>query len=88
MRLSHTIRAGSSREKSRIPSVRTRPVIRRGAQLSTGPLRARAIYLGDEEEGWDDLRLHARTFVDHVVAEIEGLPEVGRRNQSPSRTSA
>jgi len=68
--------------------VRTRPVIRRGAQLSTGPLRARAIYLGDEEEGWDDLRLHARTFVDHVVAEIEGLPEVGGRNQSPSRTSA
>jgi hypothetical protein len=56
--------------------------------LSTGPLRARAIYLGDEEEGWDDLRLHARTFADHVVAEIEGLPEVGRRNQSPGGTSA
>lgn len=50
--------------------------------------RARVIYLGDEKEGWDDLRLHARTYADHVVAEIEGLPEVGRRNQSPGRTSA
>lgn len=33
--------------------------------------RARAIYLGDEEDCWDDLRLEARDHVEHVVTEIK-----------------
>jgi predicted nucleotidyltransferase len=33
--------------------------------------RARAIYLGDEEERWEDLLPRLRVHVDHVVAEIE-----------------
>lgn len=33
--------------------------------------RARAIYLGDEEERWDDLPPHA--YAEHVTAEIERL---------------
>ena len=33
--------------------------------------RARAIYVGDEEEHWDDLRARVRPHVEHVVAEIE-----------------
>ena len=33
--------------------------------------RARAIYLGDEEERWDDLRPRVRPHVDHVLGEIE-----------------
>ena len=32
--------------------------------------RARAIYLGDEPERWDDLRDRLRPFADHVVAMI------------------
>jgi streptomycin 3"-adenylyltransferase len=32
--------------------------------------RARAIYLGEEEERWDDLGPQMRAYVDHVVAEI------------------
>jgi predicted nucleotidyltransferase len=32
--------------------------------------RARAIYLGDEEERWDDLRPGVRAYASHVVAEI------------------
>lgn len=32
--------------------------------------RARAIYLGDEEERWDDLRPRLRPHTDHVVAAI------------------
>jgi predicted nucleotidyltransferase len=35
--------------------------------------RARAIYLGEEEERWDDLRSSVRPFADHVVAEIDRL---------------
>lgn len=35
--------------------------------------RARAIYLGDEEERWDDIQLHVRPHADHVVAEINRL---------------
>lgn len=32
--------------------------------------RARAIYRGEEEERWDDLREQVRPYADHVVAEI------------------
>lgn len=35
--------------------------------------RARAIYLGEEEERWDDLRAPVRAHADHVVAEIRRL---------------
>jgi streptomycin 3"-adenylyltransferase len=35
--------------------------------------RARAIYLGEEEERWDDLRRRVRRHADHVVAEINRL---------------
>ena len=33
--------------------------------------RARAIYLGDEEERWDDIRPQVRAYAEHVAAEIE-----------------
>ena len=33
--------------------------------------RAWAIYVGDEEEHWGDLRARVRPHVEHVVAEIE-----------------
>lgn len=33
--------------------------------------RARAIYLGEEEERWDDVRPQVRAHVDHVLREIE-----------------
>ena len=32
--------------------------------------RARAIYLGEEDERWDDLRLRVRPYGDHVAGEI------------------
>jgi hypothetical protein len=32
--------------------------------------RARAIYLGEEEDRWDDLRPRVRAFADHVAGEI------------------
>jgi predicted nucleotidyltransferase len=32
--------------------------------------RARAIYLGDEEERWDDVREQVRAYADYVVGEI------------------
>jgi predicted nucleotidyltransferase len=35
--------------------------------------RAREIYLGAEEEGWDDIRPHVRPYADWVVAEINRL---------------
>ncbi len=35
--------------------------------------RARAIYLGDEDEHWDDLAPRVRPYVDHVLAEIGRL---------------
>jgi predicted nucleotidyltransferase len=35
--------------------------------------RARAIYVGDEEERWDDIRPRLRPHTDHVVAEINRL---------------
>jgi predicted nucleotidyltransferase len=35
--------------------------------------RARAVYLGDEDERWDDLEPRVRPHVDYVVAEIERL---------------
>ncbi len=34
---------------------------------------ARAVYLGEEEERWDDLRAGVRPYADHVVGEIEGM---------------
>jgi predicted nucleotidyltransferase len=46
--------------------------------------RARAIYLGDEDDRWDDIREDVRRYVDYVVAEIERLhrfpsaPQSGR----------
>lgn len=33
--------------------------------------RARAVYLGDEDDRWDDLRQQVRAHADHVVAEID-----------------
>ena len=38
--------------------------------------RARAIYLDDEEDGWDDLRLEACAYAEHVAAKIDRLPGV------------
>ena len=35
--------------------------------------RARAIYVGDEEERWDDVHPHLRPHAHHVVGEIERL---------------
>ncbi|MBA3245929.1 MAG: DUF4111 domain-containing protein [Actinobacteria bacterium] len=35
--------------------------------------RARAIYLGEEEERWDDLGSRLRPHADHVIGEIERL---------------
>ncbi len=35
--------------------------------------RARAIYLGDEAEHWDDIRSHVRPYADYVVGEIDRL---------------
>jgi len=37
-------------------------------------VRARAIYMGDSEEGWGDLGQQVRAYSDYVVAEIEKLP--------------
>jgi streptomycin 3"-adenylyltransferase len=37
--------------------------------------RARAIYLGEREERWDDLRARVRPHAEHVVAEIRRLTE-------------
>jgi streptomycin 3"-adenylyltransferase len=34
-------------------------------------VRARAIYVGDEEERWDDLQPQVRRYADHVVTEIQ-----------------
>jgi hypothetical protein len=34
------------------------------------PTRARAIYLGEEDERWDDLRPRVRPYADHVAGEI------------------
>ena len=34
------------------------------------PARARAIYLGEEDERWDDLRPRVRPYADHVAGEI------------------
>ena len=41
--------------------------------------RARAIYLGDEEEHWDDIEPLVRPHADHVVAEINRLVTPGSR---------
>ena len=40
--------------------------------------RARAIYLGDEEERWDDIQPQLRPHADHVVAEIKRLYSANR----------
>jgi predicted nucleotidyltransferase len=39
-------------------------------------VRARAIYLGDEAERWDDIQPQVRPYADHVVAEIRMGMEV------------
>jgi predicted nucleotidyltransferase len=44
--------------------------------------RARAIYLGDEEERWDDVRPQVRAFAEHVVAVIRGV--AGAAIRSPT----
>jgi streptomycin 3"-adenylyltransferase len=46
---------------------------RLGKQHRTVLARARAIYLGDEEEWWDDIEAQVRPYADHVVAEIQQL---------------
>jgi hypothetical protein len=48
--------------------------------------RARAIYVGDEEERWDDVRPRIRSHADYVVGEIERLTAAGvrPRSQPPS----
>jgi streptomycin 3"-adenylyltransferase len=43
------------------------------AEHSAVLARARAIYLGDEGERWDDLRPRIRPHTDHVVARIHGV---------------
>ena len=40
--------------------------------------RARAIYLGDEEEQWDDLQPRVRPHIDYVVTEIARLDRAAR----------
>jgi predicted nucleotidyltransferase len=35
--------------------------------------RARAIYLGADEEGWEDVRPHVRPYADYIVAEVNHL---------------
>ena len=39
--------------------------------------RARAIYLGEEEERWDDIKAQVRPYADRVVAEIHQLESAG-----------
>lgn len=56
-------------------------------QLRPVLARARAIYLGDEEERWDDLRPQVGAYAEHVVAEIDRLSDAGERSgRTPSRT--
>jgi streptomycin 3"-adenylyltransferase len=45
--------------------------------------RARAIYLGDEEERWEDLEPRVRAHADHVVAEIDRIAR--STTQTPAR---
>lgn len=40
--------------------------------------RARAVYLGDEEERWDDLRPRLRPLADHILGEISAGARAGR----------
>lgn len=49
--------------------------------------RARAIYLGDEDERWDDLRDRLPSFVDEVLVGIKAArpPAVGERSRSRPR---
>ncbi len=35
--------------------------------------RAGAIYLGDEEDRWDDIREDVRRYVEYVISEIKNL---------------
>jgi predicted nucleotidyltransferase len=41
-------------------------------------VRARAIYLGEEDERWEDLQLRVRPHADYIVGEIERLAAEGR----------
>ena len=45
--------------------------------------RARAIYLGDEAERWDDVKPQVRPYADHVVAEIQRLAGAHMRPSVP-----
>jgi len=44
--------------------------------------RARAIYLGNEAERWDDIRPHVRPHADHLVAEFRRLITARSRTSS------
>jgi streptomycin 3"-adenylyltransferase len=45
--------------------------------------RARSIYLGTEDEHWEDLRARIRPFADAMVAEIEAaVPDRARQRES------
>ena len=48
--------------------------------------RARAVYLGDEEERWDDLLPHVRPHADHVVGVIQRLAARGKGCDGPALT--
>ena len=44
--------------------------------------RARAVYLGEATEGWDDLRDRLEPFRDHIVARIDAERRVTDRRES------
>jgi len=46
--------------------------------------RARAVYLGEEPERWDDLRARVRPHADHIVGEIQGV--VNRPTPGPGES--
>jgi len=80
-RISTTLATGAIRSKdgaadwalARLPEEH-RPVL----------ARARAVYLGDESDHWDDLRPAVRPHVEHVIREIERAAPGG----SPARPGA
>ncbi len=48
--------------------------------------RARAIYVGHEEERWDDLEPHVRPHADHVVAEINRVDRASSQSRGTGRS--
>lgn len=46
--------------------------------------RARAIYLGHEEDRWDDLRARLQPYADHLIAAITRMTESERRSDARS----